>query len=169
MQTRTKFRGAAHNKCNLNLRLRRKLPVSFHNWQVYDAHLIFKELNNFNVDIELIPKGINKYMSIIVNKHITFIGSLQFYNASLDKLASNLKDEDFKHLTSELGIDKLEILKRKDAYPFEWVDSYEKFKRLSLPEKKYFYSSLKDGKRNRSNEHISDEQYQPLQKCLGYI
>ena len=68
-----------------------------------------------------------------------------------------------KHLTSEFGIDKLEILKRKDAYPYEWVDSYEKFKHPSLPEKKYFYSSLRDGKRDRSNGHISDEQYQHLQ------
>ena len=56
-----------------------------------------------------------------------------------------------------------EILKRKDAYPYEWVGSCKKFKRLSLPEKKYFYSSLKGGKRDRSNGHISDEQYQHLE------
>ena len=97
-------------------------------------------------------------MSIIVNKHITFTDSLQFYNGSLDTLASNFKDEDFKHLTSEFGIDKLEILKRKIAYPYEWVNSYEKFKYPSLPERKYFYSSLKDGKRDKSNGYISDEQ-----------
>ena len=75
-------------------------------------------------------------MSIIVNRHITFIDSLQFYNGSLDTLASNLNNEDFKYLTSEFGIDKLEILKRKDAYSYEWVDSYEKIKNPSLPEKK---------------------------------
>ena len=102
-------------------------------------------------------------MSIIVNRYITFIDSLQFYNGSLDTLASNLNNEDFKHLTSEFGIDKLEILKRKDAYPYEWVDSYEKFKHPSLPEKKYFYSSLRNGKRDNSDGHISDEQYLHLQ------
>ena len=107
--------------------------------------------------------GIDNYISIIVNRHTTFIDSLQFYNSSLDILASNLKDEDFKHLTSEFGIDKLEVLKRKDAYPYEQVDSFEKFKHLSLPEKKYFYSSLRDGKRDRSDGHISDEQYLQLQ------
>ena len=32
-----------------------------------------------------------------------------------------------------------------------------------MHEKKYFYSSLKDGKRDKSNGHISDEQYQHLQ------
>ena len=87
--------------------------------QGYDGHIIFKEVNNFNVNIAAIPKGIDKYMNIIVNRHITFIDSLQFYNSSLDTLASNLNDEDFKYLVSEFGIDKLEILKRKDAYPYE--------------------------------------------------
>ena len=92
-----------------------------------DGHIIFKELNNFDVDIALIPKGIDKYISIIVNRQITFIDSLQFYNSSLDTLVSNLNNEDFKHLTSEFCIDKLEMLKRKDTYPYEWVDSYGKF------------------------------------------
>ena len=128
-----------------------------------DGHIIFKELNNFEVDIAAIPEGIDKYMSIIVNRYITFIDSLQFYNGSLDTLASNLNNEDFKHLTSEFGTDKLEILKRKDKYQYEWVDLYGKFKHPSLPEKKCFYSSLKDGKRDRSNGHIPDEQYQHLQ------
>ena len=63
-------------------------------------------------------------MSIIVNRHVTFIESLQFYNTSLDILISNLNNEDFKYLVSEFGINKLKILRRKDAYPYEWVDSY---------------------------------------------
>ena len=158
-----KFRGAAHSKCNLKLRIPRKLPIIFHNLLGYNGHIIFKELNNFDVDIAVIPKGIDKYMSIMVNRHITFIESYQFHNSSLDTLASNLEGNYFKHLTSEFSIDKLEILKRKDAYPYEWVDSYEKFKHSSLPEKKYFYSSLRDGERDRSDGQISDEQYQHLQ------
>ena len=55
-----KFRGAAHNKCTINLRLPRKLPKIFHNLQGYDGYIIFKELSNFNVDIAVIPKGIDK-------------------------------------------------------------------------------------------------------------
>ena len=136
----------------------KKLPIIFHNLQGYDGHIIFKELNNFDVDIDVIPKGIDKYMSIIVNRHITFIDSLQFYT-----LASNLNNEDFKHLTSAFDIDELEILKRKDDLPYEWIKSYEKFIQPSLPVKKYFCSSLKDGKRGRSNGHISDQDYQHLQ------
>ena len=158
-----KFRGAAHNKCNLKLRIPIKLPIIFHNLQGYDGHIIFKELNNFDVDIAVIPKGIDMYMNIIVNRHITFIDSLQFYYSSLDTLASNLNNEDSKYLVLEFGIDKLEILRRKDAYSYEWIDLYEKFKHPSLPEKKCFYSSLKDGKRDRSNGYIFDEKYLHLQ------
>ena len=76
-------------------------------------------------------------MSIIVYRHITFIDSIQFYNSSLDTLTSNLIKEDFKYLVSELGIEKVEILKRKGAY--EWVHSYEKFQHPSLPEKKKIF------------------------------
>ena len=75
-------------------------------------------------------------MSIIVNRHITFIDSLQFYKGSLDTLESNLNNDDFKHLTSEFSIDKLEMLKTKDVYPYKWVNSYEKFKYPTLPPKK---------------------------------
>ena len=63
-------------------------------------------------------------MSIIVNRNIIFLDSLKVWEASLDSLAGNLEDKDFKHLLSECPIDILEILKRKDSYPYEWVDSY---------------------------------------------
>ena len=157
-----KFRDAAHNKCNINLRLQRKIPTIFHNLERYDGHIIFEKLNNFNLDIALIPKGIDKYISITVNRHITFIDSLQFYNGSLDTLTSNLNNADFKHFISEFDIDQLEILKRKDAYPYELVHLYEKFNYQSLSEKECFYSSLRDGKRDKSIGHISDEQYKHL-------
>ena len=55
-----KFRGPAHNKSDINLRLPRKLPIIFHNLQGYGGHIIFKELNNFDVDIAIIPECIDK-------------------------------------------------------------------------------------------------------------
>ena len=87
-----------------------------------------KKLNNFNnIDIQEIPKTSEKYMSIIINNSVVFLDSFQFYKGSLDSLAGNLEDSNFKHLLSQFSANKLEILKRKDAYPYEWVDSYEKF------------------------------------------
>ena len=55
-------------------------------------------------------------MSIIINRNIVFLDSLQFDKESLDNLPSNLNNEYFKHLLSEFPIDKLEILNRKDSF-----------------------------------------------------
>ena len=144
-----KYRGAAHKKCNSELRIPRKLPIIFHSLEGYDGHLIFRELNNSN----------ERYMSIIVNNSIKFLDSLQFCKASLDSLAGNLQDNDFKHLLTEFSKDKLELLRKKDSYPYEWVDSSRKFIYPRLPPKERFYSSIDDGKRGKGDGHISYRQY----------
>ena len=41
-----KYRGAAHWSCKVNLKITKKVPVTFHNLKSYDSHLIFKELSN---------------------------------------------------------------------------------------------------------------------------
>ena len=78
-------------------------------------------------------------MSFIINKNIVFPDSLQFCKASLDDLAGNLEDKDFKHLMSEFPSDKLELFRKKDSYPYEWVDSYRKFIYPRLPPREAFY------------------------------
>ena len=52
---------------------------------------------------------------------------MQFMNSSLDKLVKNLSDEDFKYLVEEFGSENLELLKQKDAYPYEYMNSFERF------------------------------------------
>ena len=63
--------------------------------------------NATNATITVISKTIEKYMSIIVNRNITFIDSNEFYKCSLETLASNLDDKDFKYLMAEFNPDKL--------------------------------------------------------------
>ena len=58
-----KFRGAAHWSCNINLQLTKKVPVIFHNLKGYDIHLIFSELDKFDVKISVIPNGLGRYMA----------------------------------------------------------------------------------------------------------
>ena len=164
-----KCKGPTHDQSN---KIPRKIPIIFPNLEGYDSHLIFRELNNFkDIDIQVIPKTNERYMSIIVNNSIVFLDSLQFLKASLDTLAGNLKDDDFKHLLSEFPRDKLELLRKKDTYPYEWVDSYRKFICPRLPTKESFYSSLDDEKRGKGDGHISNEQYSHLKlvwKKFGY-
>ena len=50
---------------------------------------------------------------------------MQFMNSSLDKLVKNLSDEDSKYLIEEFGSENLELLKQKDAYPYEYINRFE--------------------------------------------
>ena len=63
-------------------------------------------------------------MAFIVNKNLVFIDSMQFMNSSLEKLVKNLSDNNFKCSTQEFGSKNLELLKQKDAYPYEYMDSF---------------------------------------------
>ena len=44
----------------------------------------------------------------------------------------------FKYLTEEFGSKNLELLKQKDAYPYEYMDSFKRFNEKKLPDKKFF-------------------------------
>ena len=46
-----------------NFQLTKKVPVIFHNLRGYNSHLIFCELDKFDVKISVIPNGLEKYMA----------------------------------------------------------------------------------------------------------
>ena len=75
-----------------NFQLTKKVPVIFHNLRGYNSHLIFCELNKFDVKIRVIPNGLEKYMAFFLNKNLVLIDSMQFMNSSLDKHVKNLSD-----------------------------------------------------------------------------
>ena len=158
-----KFRGAAHWNCNINFQLTKKIPVTFHNLKGYDSHLIFSELNKFNLKINVIPNGLEKYMEFFLGKNLVFTDSMQFMNSSLDKLVENLSDKYFKYLVKEFGFVNLKILKQKGAYPYEYMNSSERFNEETLCARKYFFSLRKKGKIDKdgkiSNGPISIEDY----------
>ena len=135
-----KYRGAAHWSCNINLKTSKKLVMIFHNLRGYDSHLIFKELNKFNCSIDVIPNGLEKYMSFTLNKNIVFIDSLLFMNSALDKLVKNLNN--FKYLSSEFKGEQLRLVKKKGVYPYEYVNSFKRFKEDRLPDKDFFFLIL---------------------------
>ena len=71
---------------------------------------------------------------------------MQFMNSSLDKLVNNLSDKNLKYLIEEFGSENLELLKQKGTYPYEYMNSFQRFNEEKLPARKYFYSSIKVGK-----------------------
>ena len=76
-------------------------------------------------------------------------------NSSLDKIVKMLSDEDFKYFIEEFSSKNLELLKQKSGYPYEYMNSFERFNEKKLPARKLLYSSTKDGKIG-DNGKISD-------------
>ena len=164
-----KFRGSAHQECNLKLRINPKeikIPVIFHNLKGYDSHFIMQEIGAIvkkhtyknkkgedkQMNINAIPNNMEKYMGFMIGTNLTFIDSFQFMSSSLDKLVSNLPAEALKYTSKRFQKEKLNLMARKGVYPYDYMDSFEKFNKTELPTKEEFYSIL-------NNEHISDEDY----------
>ena len=82
---------------------------------------------------------------------------MQFMNYSLELLLKNLTDKDFKYLSQEFNGEQLNLVKEKGLYPYEYMDSFEKFFEDKLPDRCEFYSSLKDGCISEENECISEK------------
>ena len=169
-----KYRGSAHQDCNLKLRIdpdTLKIPVVFHNLKNYDSNFIMQEIGsivkkhtfknykgfNTEMNINVIPNNMEKYMSIMLGNHLVFIDSFQFMSSSLDKLVSNLPKADLKYTSKTLKGNRLDLMTRKGIYCYDYVDSFEKFNKKEIPAKENFFSIL-------NNDHISDEDYQHAKK-----
>ena len=97
-----KFRGAAHNICNLRYKVQREIPAVICNGSTYDYHLIIKELaEEFKSDFNCLGENTEKYITFSVpikkeNKDgktiIKLIDSFRFMNISLVKLTDNLSE-----------------------------------------------------------------------------
>ena len=167
-----KFRGAAHNDCNLKVKKPKFTPVFFHNLSGYDSHLFVKNLGKSEGDIDCIPNNEEKYTSfskkiqvgIYLDKdknekpkmhEIRFSDSAKFMASSLDSLVKNLGKEKLYNVRREFG-EKTPLISRKGVYPYDYMDSLLKFSEEKLLPKETFF--------NRLNEtHISDEDYDHAQ------
>ena len=165
-----RYRGAAHNKCNLKYRKPKFIPVVFHNLSGYDSHLFIKHLGFTSGDIDCIPNNEEKYISFSknikvgeylnkktgetknINFKIRFIDSFKFMSVSLETLVNNLPEDAFNNLGRYYKDDELSLLKRKGVYPYEYMNTEERFNETKLPPKEAFYSRL-------SGEGITNEDY----------
>ena len=145
-----RYRGAAHNSCNLKYKKPNFTPVVFHNLSGYDSHLFVKNLGFTAGNIDCIPNNEERYISFTKNievgsymkkvknekeevkietkpkyHKIRFIDSYKFMSTSLDSLVNNLPETAFNNLKRYYTGDKLNLVKRKGVYPYEYMDSLE--------------------------------------------
>ena len=166
-----RYRGPAHNKCNLKYRKPNNISVFFHNLSGYDSHLFIKKIGcsiNKNENIKCIATNEEKYISftktIVTGQYtnkkgkvkdktfdIVFKDSLKFMSSSLGVLVNNLPA--FKNLLNYFTPKQTELLKQKGFYPYEYMDSEEKFNDTKLPPREAFYSKL-------SGKGITEKDYE---------
>ena len=108
-----KYRGAAHDICNLRYKIPKEILVVFHNGSTYDYHFIIKELaKEFEGEFECLGENTEKYItfSVPIKKEITkthkdgnnkitkisykikFTDSFRFMSSSLSNLVDNLSE-----------------------------------------------------------------------------
>ena len=173
-----KYRGCAHQKCNLDYSMRRyKIPVFFHNLKNYDAHLVIEKANDLseNSRIDVIAQNTEKFVTFGF-KRLSFKDSFSFLTASLDKLVGLTKYENYdpKKAKEELtmsdewdkrfkfrkrnpyvdDLDDLDLLTDKGVHPYDYFEQ--------LPPKKAFYSKL-------TETNISDDEYERAKKIWKHF
>ena len=105
-----KYRGAAHNICNLRYETPKEIPVVLHNGSIYDYHFIIKEIaEEFEGEFECLGENTEKYITfsvpikkeirekdkdgndkiIKISYKIKFIDSFRFTSTSLSNLVDN--------------------------------------------------------------------------------
>ena len=168
-----RYRGAAHNKCNLKYSKPKGVPVFFHNLSGYDSHLFIRSLASPNQKetIECIPNNEEKYITFTKNKivgqytnkkgevkdktfKIVFKDSLKFMRSSIEALVNNLPKDGFKNISKYFKPEEVELIKQKGFYPYEFMDTEEKFNNTKLPPQEAFYSKLSGkGITNKDYKH----------------
>ncbi|XP_031789072.1 uncharacterized protein LOC116418032 [Nasonia vitripennis] len=131
-----RFRGATHNSCNLDYKDSRFIPVVFHNLN-YDTHFILKEIATST----LMRGRIHRFLAFS-----TFIiGKACIIS---EKVPIAVKEFRSDGLTDE----KIDLLRRKGVFPYDFVNGLDKLTTTKLPEKNDFYNKLTDSQ-------IAEEDY----------
>ena len=85
--------------------------------------------------IDVILNNFERYISFSIGR-LKFLDSMQFLASSLDGFVKNLKETDMQHLRRAFpNTEQRTLLARKGVYPYDHMDSIERFNETSLPSK----------------------------------
>ena len=183
-----KYRGAAHNACNLQYKVGKSIPVVFHNGSSYDIHLIIKQLaHDFKGPFSCLGENTEKYITFSISifkktdandkpivYQIKFIDSYRHMNQSLSNLVDNLAELNENlpvntlinrfyntyHAISKNSIEKFKLLLCKGVYPYEYMRPWKNFKEAVPLNKECYYSET-------NNTNISDDDLEHVKKVCN--
>ena len=145
-----KFRGYAHNKCNLQAK-NTFVPIYGFNSSNYDNHLFITRLAK-KVRLKVLTKTDENYISIDMGYAKALDMFRFFHPLSLDAISKTLSNEEC------ITFNKCGLERRKGIFPYEWFDIIDKLSEKTLPPKEAFYSKLKQS-------GITDKEYKQAIDC----
>ena len=151
--------------------------------------MFVKRLADSPGGIDCIPQNEEKYTTISkyvlvdtidkndkevnIYSRLKFVDTRNFMRDSLEKLVDNLDRSMFKHTSKYFDSKVLDLMLRKEVYPYEYMTDVSKFSKTELPPKDSFNSNLNAGVISNSSKfdniqpnEISDEDYQHAQKVF---
>ena len=135
------YRGEAHNACNLIYRIdpaKWKLPVILHNLRGYDSHLIIKALKKKYGRTRVTATNMESSNTFSVGQ-LQSHDSMQFTNASLEMLATTLSREELMYTRESFtDANQFDLVRQKGVYPYDYMDSFNRFSETQLPPKNVF-------------------------------
>lgn len=181
------FLGYAHDRCITdNYEKLMVIPVVFHNLTGYDSHILLqsmiprfqmkKKSKTERVDNPEPEQSENhlKISAICLNQEkvktftydrLRFIDSFSFLSGSLEEQVKNLvADKSYpwhfikkEYINCSVNPTLLPLVTGKGVYPYEYMDSFERFKETKLPPRESFKSSL-------YTKLISEDDYKHAQR-----
>jgi hypothetical protein len=163
------FEGAAHNSCNKQRRVVYDIPIFFHNFRGYDSHLIVEAMSQLEPEFkkrELDPIGqtMDKYMQVKWGDNLVFRDSLQHMTSPLESLVDSLRKSDpTRFYILEAMVKKHyhgqdhKLLLRKGVFPYDYLNSFDRFGETQLPPREAFYNKLRE-------VHCSEDDYNYAQE-----
>ena len=145
-----KFRGYAHNKCNLQAK-NTFVPIYAINSTNYDNHLFITKLAK-KIRLKVITKTDEIYISIDMG-YTKVLDMFRFFHPlSLDAISKTLSVKEC------VILNKFGLERRRGMFPYELVDSIDNLHETTLPPKEAFYSKLRQS-------GITDNEYKQAIDC----
>ena len=133
-----------------------------HNSSIYACHLFFKKLvekKKNEVKFDIIPKTNEEYISITYGCN-KFIDSYRFLSSSFDSLVEKTLDNDEFNFLKKEFLDKWEYLNKKLAYPHEYFNNINGYKKpVDNLKKESFFSKPK-------NKYPDDEEIERAKEII---
>jgi hypothetical protein len=165
-----KYLGCIHNNCSYLNYKNSCIPIIMHNAKGYDTHLILSSICDleWKEKLSCIPLSTEKFLSFQIGNKLKIIDSCSFLAYSLDSLIEQtiLKDDEdpyknFVHMKPYFNNEELELLCKKNVYPYEYISSIDILQKEGYPTKDKFFSNMKG--------EVDENKYLHGQKVYTYF